>query len=166
MYLRYLFEAWNNFTRARKNKELLICGDVDKSVSGIFEKYRYKTKINTVGFVEPAEYYRKASILVYPSLTDGFEKVTLEAMSSGLPIITTTNTGAASIIREGKEGFVVPIRDSKSMEKHILYFYDNPSEVKRMGKNARKLAEKYNWDNFSKRMCKLFEMAYESGRNK
>jgi Glycosyltransferase len=57
-----------------------------------------------------------------------------EAMARGLPIITTKNAGSFELIEEGKEDFVIPIRDTKSLREYILYFYDNPSEVKRMGK--------------------------------
>lgn len=157
--LRYLLEAWDGF--AKQNQELMICGSIDSSLESLFTKYKKMMNINAMGFVDPAEQYKKASILIYPSLTEGFEKVTMEAMSSGLPIITTTNTGASSLIKEGKEGFVVPIRDSAAIEKHVRYFYENPGEIKRMGRNARRLAERYDWNSFSKRMCSLFELVYE-----
>jgi glycosyltransferase involved in cell wall biosynthesis len=159
--LKYLFESWENF--AKGDQELLVCGDRSRNLSDIFTSYRKRINMKETGFVDPSGYYRQASVLVYPSLTEGSEKVTLEAMASGLPVITTTNTNAAGIIREGREGFVVPIQDSKSIAKYLNYFYDNPGEIKRMGRNARRLAEKHSWERFSKRMCKIFETAHESG---
>ena len=89
-----------------------------------------------------------------PTLTEGFAKVVLEAMSCGLPVITTTNSGADSAIKQGKEGFIIPIRDSKKIEETIQYFYNNPKKTKEMNKLARKTAMKYSWDRYSNSLAK------------
>ncbi len=52
-------------------------------------------------------FYAAADIFVFPTLYDPFPSVVLEAMASGLPVVTTTRCGAAEIIRRGKDGFVV-----------------------------------------------------------
>ena len=58
---------------------------------------------------ELAALYNTASVFVLPSLQDGFGMVVYEAAACGLPVIVTENVGAA--IRDGQDGFVVPIRD-------------------------------------------------------
>ena len=102
-----------------------------------------------------------ADIFVMPSLCESFGKVILEAMASGLPVIATTNTGARDVVKDGKHGFIIPIRDSKAIKDKIQYFYDNPSEIKRMGKNARKVAENYTWDRYSEKIADSLELVYE-----
>jgi len=59
----------------------------------------------------------------------------MEAMASGLPVITTEN--ARSIIEDGKSGFVVPVRDSKAIKERIEYLYHNKDEGRRIGRQAR-----------------------------
>ena len=59
--------------------------------------------------------------------------VTVQAMACGLPVICTTNAGAADIIREGRDGFILPIRDVDAIKEKILYFYENPEAVRDMG---------------------------------
>ena len=80
------------------------------------------------------------------SVTEGFGITALEAMAYGRPVIVTEWVGMADYIKNGEEGFVVPIRNPQAIYDKILYFNDNPLEVKRMGRNARMLAERLSWD--------------------
>ncbi|WP_183030072.1 glycosyltransferase family 4 protein [Altericroceibacterium spongiae] len=61
-------------------------------------------------------------VLVLPSLSDAFGLVVTEAMGQGLPVIVTHNVGAGELIRDGQEGFILPVRDSDAIAQalHIL----------------------------------------------
>ncbi len=157
----YLLKAWSELKL--KDAKLYLVGLVRDSVRNVVEKYAKNDKsIVLAGKVQdPRPYYELADVFVMPSLCEGFEKVTLEAMASGLPVIATTNTGARDVVRDGKHGFIIPIRDSEAIKDKIQYFYDNPSEIRRMGKNARKVAEEYTWDRFSERIADSLELVYE-----
>ena len=82
---------------------------------GNFRKYREMARrlgvFENIHFLGPRRdvetYYAAADIFVFPTLYDPFPSVVLEAMASGLPVVTTTRCGAAEIIRRGKDGFVV-----------------------------------------------------------
>ena len=54
-------------------------------------------------------------VLLFPTLFDGFGLVITEALSQGIPIITTIHSGGPECIRHGIEGFLVPIRDTYSI---------------------------------------------------
>jgi glycosyltransferase involved in cell wall biosynthesis len=54
----------------------------------------------------------------------------------------------ADLIKDNKEGFVIPIRDVEAIKEKILYFYNNPNEIKRMGINAHKLAQDYTFEKY------------------
>ena len=71
---------------------------------------------------------------------------TYEAMASGLPVIVSSNTGTKQHVFEGMQGFIVPPSDVKELSERIQYFYDNPELVKKMGRNARKMAEAFPWE--------------------
>ncbi|MCK4375945.1 MAG: glycosyltransferase family 4 protein, partial [Candidatus Brocadiae bacterium] len=58
-------------------------------------------------------HYRWADVFCLPSICEGSATVTYEALAAGLPVVTTSNTG--SIVRDGVEGFIVPIRDSDAI---------------------------------------------------
>jgi len=104
-------------------------------------------KIFRLGYVKDvSEFYNNINVYVQPSVTEGFGIEVLEAMSYGRPVIVTQGTGAKDLVEDGKNGFIVPIRDSKAIAEKIQYFIDNPSEIIRMGHNARLTAEKYTWD--------------------
>jgi glycosyltransferase involved in cell wall biosynthesis len=99
--------------------------------------------------------YDDCSIYVQPSVTEGFGLPVLEAMAHSKPVIVTAGAGVSELIDDGKNGFVVPIRDPKAIAEKIEYFRGNRSEIHRMGKNARTKAEKYSWEIIEKEYQKL-----------
>jgi glycosyltransferase involved in cell wall biosynthesis len=75
--------------------------------------------------------YAWADVFVLPSLCEGSAMVTYESLISGVPIITTYNSG--SIVREGIDGFIVPVRDKDAIANNLLELYPR-------GKNYEKRA--------------------------
>jgi glycosyltransferase involved in cell wall biosynthesis len=63
--------------------------------------------------------YRAADVFVLPSWREGFPNVILEAMAAGLPIIATPVGAIADVVRDGREGLLVPSRDSASLAKAL-----------------------------------------------
>jgi glycosyltransferase involved in cell wall biosynthesis len=107
--------------------------------------------IEVLGAVQDiSEFYKKINVLIQSTVTEGFGISGLETLSFGRPVITTEATGVADIITDGVEGFIVPIRDSKKIHDCIVYLADNPSELVRMGRNARNTSLKYSWDKIKK----------------
>ncbi len=89
----------------------------------------------------PERLYQVADLFVLPTLYDPFSNTVLEAMASGLPVITTKFNGAGEIIENGKEGFVLdsPQEEEELAVKMTLAL----SQKKEMGKRARLKAEKF-----------------------
>jgi glycosyltransferase involved in cell wall biosynthesis len=125
--LQYLLHAWSelNLKRAR----LVVCGKMGEEARVLINKYAGKLqKVEFIGPVsDPAEYYRQSSVLVFPSVTEGFGKVVLEAMACGRPVIATPVP--YPVIREGLDGLYVPPRDVGRLKEKMAYFHDNPGEV-------------------------------------
>jgi glycosyltransferase involved in cell wall biosynthesis len=74
--------------------------------------------------------YMWADVFVLPSICEGSAMVTYEAMSLGVPIITTYNSG--SLVRDGLDGFIVPIRDINTIVDRLLKIYtegNNPEQI-------------------------------------
>ena len=96
--------------------------------------------------------YNSAFVTVLPSLSEIFPLVVLESMACGTPVICTDAGGMPEIVEDGKNGFIVPPNNPKSLEEKIRYFLDNPDESKRMGENARKkILADFTWDAVARR---------------
>jgi len=93
-----------------------------------------------------ADVYNNCTVYAHSSVTEGFGITVLEAMSYGRPVVVTDETGSADLIEDGKNGFIIPIRDVNAIIGTIRWLHDNPSECKKMGEAARKTAENYSWD--------------------
>lgn len=106
---------------------------------------------------EPEKYYGAADLLVHPSFYDACSLTVLEALASGLPVITSNSNGASGIITPGEEGFIISDpRDGKKLGQHISFYLNN--EIRhRASIAARCLAEKYSLERNFKEVRKLFQ---------
>ena len=84
-----------------------------------------------------AEAYASADIFVFPSTTDTFGNVVLEAQASGLPVIVSNQGGPKENLIHGKTGFVVPARDTEAFLEAVLKLMDNPGLLQEMKQSAR-----------------------------
>jgi UDP-glucose:(heptosyl)LPS alpha-1,3-glucosyltransferase len=101
--------------RGRKDSYLRLANKIEISKETIF-----------VGSTdEPEKYYGAADLLVHPTFYDACSLTVLEALASGLPVITTSSNGASGILTNGQEGFVIKDpRDIKILCEKIAYFFD------------------------------------------
>lgn len=84
---------------------------------------------------EVGSHYNWADVFVLPSICEGSAIVTYEALAAGLPVICTPNTG--SVVRDGVDGFIVPIRDSGAIVKRLGRLAVDRELLCHMGTNAR-----------------------------
>ncbi len=98
-----------------------------------------------------------SDIFILPSYLDSWGMVVIEAMACGLPVIVSENTGAKDAVTNDC-GFVIPIDDTDALANKVLYFYNNRTEIERMGRAASKEAQKYTWDNYHKQVTDFINM--------
>ncbi|MBW4686012.1 MAG: glycosyltransferase family 4 protein [Komarekiella atlantica HA4396-MV6] len=141
--VHYLMQAWQELKLS--DAELVLVG-TNLFPSGWLEQYKdiYR-HVPSVPHLLLNQYYSSASVLVFPSLVEGFGLVILEAMACGIPVITTPNTGGLDVLTDGVEGFIVPIRDVETLKEKLEWCYSHPQELAEMGRAARRKAEQYNW---------------------
>lgn len=84
-------------------------------------------------------------LLVFPSLFDGFGLVVLEAMSQGLPAITTPNAGSSMAVEDGKDGHIVPIRDPDAIVDRVIQLAEDRERLAAMSMAALRKAELMSW---------------------
>ena len=122
-----------------------------------------KTERNVIypGFSkEVYKYFLAANAFIFPTLYDPFGLVVLEAMASGLPVITSSPSycGAAELIKDGRNGLLLKNpRDEREIGEKINLILEDRNLRKRLGRNARKTAERYTWDRTASGFLEVFE---------
>ena len=93
-----------------------------------------------------ARAYASADVFVFPSETESFGNVTLEAMASGLPAVCADAPGSASLVADGETGFLCPPRDADAFADATGRLVADADLRRRMGTAARERALGYRWD--------------------
>jgi glycosyltransferase involved in cell wall biosynthesis len=94
-------------------------------------------------------------VLVLPSLFEGFALVISEAISQGLPVIATPKSGATECIRDGKEGFIVPIRNSHFIAARLQQLADNRDQLDAMRRSSLDRARQLGWQGYEAALSAL-----------
>ncbi|MBI2935857.1 MAG: glycosyltransferase family 4 protein [Chloroflexi bacterium] len=137
--------------------DLWLVGKILPEVQTFLRRYRGLFKaVGPVPRVKLPWYYSQASVLVLPSLQEGFGLVVPEAMACGVPVICTP-TGAAEVVREGVDGFIVPFADPEALRQRLLNLYRRPEEVARLGHNAYQRAQEFSVDAYGERLSKALQ---------
>ncbi|WP_286236631.1 glycosyltransferase family 4 protein [Neptuniibacter halophilus] len=105
---------------------------------------------------EMPEYYNAADLLLLPTLYDPFPNVILEAMSSGLPVITSRKCGGAEFIRQGEEGFVTDALDVDAMAAALGQLKD-PQQWQRSSVAARQRVAACTPENLAGQLLALYQ---------
>jgi len=95
------------------------------------------------------ELMASCDVFCLPSIVEGRALVMQEAMSQGLPLIITANTGGEDLIREGETGFLVPIRSPEMIAQKINWFFENRKKIPAMGNMAKLRAGKLTRENYT-----------------
>lgn len=142
--LPYLLEGFRIADLPRDKSELLIVGEPFPDARAFLSKYTgLARRLRFVPHTELAQVYHTGSVFVLPSIQDGFGMVVYEAAACGLPVIISENVGAT--IRDGEDGFIVPIRDSQAIAEKLQYLYTHEAERRRMGQAARQYVSQFTW---------------------
>lgn len=143
--IRQLIEAFQVLKRTRPALHLLLVGDFEPGDPVEPEVRRYiesERAIIRPGFVsDTAPYYRLMDVLALPTYREGFPGVPLEAQASGVPVVTTTATGAVDSIIDGVTGSLVPVGDTNSLTAAVGKLLNDPELRARMGKAGREHME-------------------------
>jgi glycosyltransferase involved in cell wall biosynthesis len=154
--IHYLLQAFSELKLPQS--ELWLLGSMSKEARPFFNKYegsfQYKGHIPQRDLYK---YYSQGSVFVLFSIEEGLACVQAQAMACGLPVICSTNTGGQDIIREGQDGFILPIRDVKGLKEKLSYLYENPGICKAMGASARKrVRQDFSWDDYGNKIISRY----------
>lgn len=149
-----------NLKQNHKNIKSLVVGDgpVRKDLEAMLPGSKF------VGFMtgeELARAYASSDIFFFPSDTETFGNVTLEAMASGLPAVVADAPGSKSLVERGLNGYLAHPQDSDEFSRLILKLVQDAGLRKQMAEVARKKAvNNYHWDTINQGLLQnYFEVA-------
>ncbi len=113
-----------------------------------------------------AKVYSSADLFVFPSSTETFGNVVLEAAASGIPAIGANAGGVEEIIQDGATGFLCPPRNPEAFTQALVQFLEKPALLRQMGKEARRYAITQSWEAIFDRLLLQYEQVIHNKRRK
>lgn len=150
-----LIEAWR--TLEPKNAELWLAGPIQNSQRTLIPDVPGVRVMGKVPFAELPDLLRRCDVLAFPSYCEGFGLVLLEALASGMPIITTEATAGPDLIEDKREGLLIPSGGLDALREAIKFFTDQPEKLEQMSLAARACAERFSWDSYGDRWQRILE---------
>jgi glycosyltransferase involved in cell wall biosynthesis len=134
----YLFQALQRLKISPEKIEAWFIGKVDDEIKSTVEKYAQPNWkfFGHVNHYDLPGYLSQCDVGVIASVQDGFGMVIPQMMGCGLPVIASTNTAGEDVIEDGKNGFIVPIRDAGAIADNLQLLYDNPEKLAKMKASA------------------------------
>jgi len=143
---------------------LKLIGAVKDEIRPFLARYQHP-RIQIAGVFplkELAQQYSDGSVFCLCSIEEGMAMVVPQAMACGLPVIVTENTGTSDIVADGKNGFVIPIRDVETLKQKIRFLYENPEICREMGRNALASAKQaLSWDDYGDRAAAIYQKCFQ-----
>lgn len=142
-----LVSAFRNiaFPNTQPTKLILVGpleSDLDPLLPETLQEIETNPDILTVGFRQDVRPYLAISdALVFPSYREGFPNVVMQAGAMGLPAIVTDINGCNEIIEDGKNGLIIPPKDSRSLQHKMTDLVNRPALRQELAANARPMIE-------------------------
>lgn len=136
----YLTRAIKTLGAERASLEI-VGATGNRNTRRLFDKESAGIRI-TCAPGDPVPAYHRAELLVLPSLHDGFGFVVAEAMACGLPVVVTNDCGAASLVKEGENGWIVPSGKIEPLASALEQALACRQQLREMGRRARATIER------------------------
>src|SRR5262249_33514023 len=129
-----------------ENQRFRAVGPIQVSEQACEQLRRRIVVVGSVSRPEMAQEYDNADVLVFATISEGSANVCYEALAAGLPVITTPHAG--SIVRDGLDGYIVPIRDIETLAARIAFLARDRDKLAEMSANAVSQAARFTWDDY------------------
>lgn len=172
--IRELFEAAKILKSEGLSFELKIVGSPDERnpeavPESYLKEFHNKGIVNWVGRqTDMPKFYREADIVVLPTeYREGLPLTLLEAASTGRSLVTTNMPGCREIARDGINGFLVPIRDSRALADALRKLITNPELLKKFGLASSEIVStEFSSSIVQQQLLKVYELLLNDYRLK
>lgn len=147
----YFFETARHFDP--KQARFVMVGPVNVARTAV-EKHRGNVElIGSVPRSEIRSWLEKFDVFFFPSTCEGSAGSLMEAMATGLPVVTSPNSG--TVARHGEEGFIAEYDETEKFAGYLRRLIEEPDLRLRMGRAARRRAETFSLDEYAAQLVPL-----------
>jgi glycosyltransferase involved in cell wall biosynthesis len=153
--LKVLADTYAIINAARNDAVFVLAGDgpirpdlQERMPNAVFLGYLSGSSLSTA--------YASSDIFAFPSTTETFGNVTVEAMASGIPPVCVRAGGAYGIINDGVTGLIAEPNSSESLAGQILFLLNNDQKCLELGLNALEYSQAQSWDNVISRLMESY----------
>lgn len=147
--------------RSRSRARLIVVGRGDRdacsalaAAHGVEDRLLWVPRSDSS---EMAGYYAAADIFVLPTRYDPFANSTMEALASGLPVITTTVNGVSEILRDNESALLVEPDDAAAISDRLSALVEDGGLRERLGASGRRAVEPYTWQQTTEKTLALYQ---------
>jgi len=154
----YLLEAFEKFRHPHKRLTMVgaVAPEMEQFLKG--KQWEHVEFLGNVPHARMKDVMSRSHVVVFPSINDGFGMVIGEAMACGCPVISSENSGGMDLIKDGHEGYVVPIRDSASITDRLEQLAQDPVLRETMGvRSLERVASIGGWDTYGRNYVAVLE---------
>ena len=109
-----------------------------------------------------SQLFASSDIFVFPSTTETFGNVILEAYASGVPVVTVDKGGVADLIKHGETGFVAKSNDPADFARYVQAMITHPEMRKSLGIQAKEYSKEFNWEHINTRLISSYQEIIEN----
>lgn len=142
--MSYLFKA---IDRLQVEHEFTLIGGVNSKYKcdALTEALGKHKWLQTLSHHDVLQQMRWHDVLVFPTLSDAFGLVILEAMAQGTVVLTTPNSAACDVIEDGVNGVLVPVRNADAITAQLTRLAEDRETLHRLGEAGRRTAAEHSW---------------------
>jgi glycosyltransferase involved in cell wall biosynthesis len=155
--LPYLLQAFGR--AALGNARLVLVGAPVAETEALLARHPLANleRLGALPRARVVEEMSRAGVLVLPSIEEGLALVQAQAMACGCPVIATPHTGAVDLFADGREGFIVPVRDPEAIADRLARLHGDPELRAAMGEAAlARVRTIGGWDDYGRAALALF----------
>lgn len=141
-----LVSAFKRLQKRQEEIQLIIVGDYENDLDplhpGTRQEIESNPNIHAVGYkTNVVDYFAFADVLTFPSYREGFPNVVMQAGAMQRNAIVTDINGCNEIIKNGDNGWVIPVKNIDQLVNRMQWCLNNPKKSKKMGQKSRKLIQ-------------------------
>lgn len=159
--IRYLIDAWRKIHMNFPDTVLIMAGagPMRPMVESFLAEHHLTDRVHLLGFRNDVpDLLKQSSLLVLPSLWEGFGYVLVEAMAARIPAIATAASSIPEIVAHERSGLLVPVKDAEALAAAMTRILSDRELARRMGEEGRRIVEQ----NFTiDVMIKKFEQVFQ-----
>jgi len=162
----YLAGAFHSVAKKNSGVRLTVAGSSAsaETVRGMFAA-EVRERVRVIPFIKREDIpavYAGHDIFVFPSLVEGMPLTLLEAMATGMPVITTNTSGMADVVENEVNGLLVPAANAEKLAAGIERLCASSELRKRLGLAGQETMRRYTWEQVTAQLEQVFALAVQN----